>query len=253
MDITFNYQKNTWEISESTKMITTKYRSSEKEIMDDFDMTGELLIKTLDQIAKINTLLGGNALTLDGVKKLIKQQSKDTIITIVDLGCGNGDMLRSIAKYGRKYNYNFQLIGIDANGCTLEYAKKLSEKYPEIQYVKQDIMSDEFRKSSYDIVLSTLFLHHFSDRDIETMLTMLEKQTKIGVIINDLHRHKLAYYLFKMITVFISNRMVKNDGLISILRGFKKHELSQFAAKLKGKSNITWKWAFRYQWIIQYN
>ncbi|MFY7672115.1 methyltransferase domain-containing protein [Tenacibaculum sp. MEBiC06402] len=234
-------------------MISTKYRSNSKEIMDDFDMTGDVLIKTLDQIAKINVLLGGNSLTLNGVKQLLKNQPKDQPITIVDLGCGNGDLLRIIAKYGRKKGYTFQLLGIDANKFTLEYAMQLSKKYPEITYLEQDVLSEEFKEQSYDIALSTLFLHHFTNEEIENILEVLQNQAKIGVVINDLHRHKLAYYLFKIITLFIKNKMVKNDGLISILKGFKKQELKNFAKQLKGKSSIVWRWAFRYQWIIKYN
>ena len=82
--------------------------------MDDFAMEGEILRDALDKIAKINQLLGGNQLTLKGVKELI-QDSKKREIVIVDVGCGNGDMLRTLADFGLKNDLKFQLIGIDAN------------------------------------------------------------------------------------------------------------------------------------------
>ena len=232
-------------------MIDTSYRSKEIEIMDDFEMTGETLTKTLNQIAKINHLLGGNAVTVNGVKKLLKNQTKNTTITIIDLGCGNGDLLRIIADYGKKNGHTFKLIGIDANLHTINYAKSLSVNYPEIDYKQLDVLSPDFKELSCDIILCTLFLHHFSNNEIENLLTNSLNNAKLGIVINDLHRHKMAYYLFKLVCLTIKNPMVKNDGLISILRGFKKHDLNYFAKKLSCKSTITWKWAFRYQWILK--
>ena len=77
--------------------LNTKFRTDKDEEMDDFSMKGEILRDALDKIAKINQLLGGNRLTLCGVQKLIRTISKNEIITILDVGCGNGDMLRKLA------------------------------------------------------------------------------------------------------------------------------------------------------------
>jgi hypothetical protein len=48
--------------------LNTTYRTNESEIMDDFQLEGDELRDALDKIAKINQLLGGNKLTLLGVK-----------------------------------------------------------------------------------------------------------------------------------------------------------------------------------------
>ena len=230
--------------------VDTTYRSKEIEIMDNLDMGGELLIKTLDQIASINKWLGGNGLTIDGIKTILKTHSKSKKISIIDLGCGNGDMLREVAEFGHKNGYKFELLGLDANQTTIDYAIQLSANFPEITYRKEDVLSKEFESHTYDIALCTLFLHHFEDTVVLNFIETLLKNTKIGVVINDLHRHRLAYYLFKLLTLVINNPMVKTDGLISILRGFKRIDLEQFSRKLNYKSTITWRWAFRYQWII---
>lgn len=234
-------------------MIDTSSRSKEIEIMDDFDMTGETLIKTLDQIARINQLLGGNAVTLSGLKSLLKDWPKNKQMTIVDLGCGNGDMLRAIADYGKKKAYRFVLIGIDANAFTLNYAEALSGDYPEISYVQKDILASDYDGISCDVVLSTLFLHHFTDKEIDRLLSQHLKKARLAVLVNDLHRHRLAYYLFKLIALGIQNKMVKNDGLISILRGFKRKELENFSTQLACETSIKWKWAFRYQYMLKKN
>ena len=101
-------------------LVDTSNRSPETEIMDDFTMEGVLFRDTLDKLKTINRFLGGNSVTIKGLKKLLKNQSKNKTITIIDLGCGNGDMLRYVSKFGRKNNYSFKLIGIDANYAAIE-------------------------------------------------------------------------------------------------------------------------------------
>lgn len=232
--------------------LNTKYRTQEAEIMDDFSLQGNELTAALDQIARINQFLGGNNLTLNGVKKLLKKAETTKTITIADIGCGNGDMLRMLSNYGQKNNINFKLIGVDANAFTINYAKTLSNSYPNIEYKCIDIFSEDFEALQYDILLCTLTLHHFSNEQILNIITIFNKNAAIGVVINDLHRSKLAYRLFEVIcSVFNLERMSREDGLVSILRGFKKNELEEFSKKLSLKNyTIRWKWAFRYQWII---
>jgi len=233
--------------------INTKYRSEESEIMDDFAMEGEILREALDKLAKINQLLGGNQLTLQGVQELIVNIPKTNEVTIVDVGCGNGDMLRTLADYGIKNNFNFKLIGIDANNFTINHARKLSEKYSNISYRSEDVFDKAFLELKYDVMLCTLTLHHFKDDEILKLMTVFNANSRVGIVINDLHRSALAYRLFQILCfVFRLNSMSREDGLVSILRGFKKEELIRFSEKLNlTRYKIQWKWAFRFQWIIK--
>ena len=232
--------------------INTKYRTNQSEIMDDFDMKGEVLRDALDKIAKINQLLGGNQLTLEGVKTIIKQKPTKDSLTIVDVGCGNGDMLRNLAHYAEKNKLDFKLIGIDANQFTVNYARELSLNYPTINYRCEDIFDKPFSALHYDIVLCTLTLHHFKEEEIINLLEVFKANTRLGIVINDLHRSAISYRLFQVLCfVFGLNTMSRKDGLVSILRGFKKQELENFSKKLNFTNyTIQWKWAFRYQWII---
>lgn len=231
--------------------LNLRKRSTEKEIMDDFNMVGPLLQNSLDKLAWINHWLGGNIVTLNGLKKLIKGIPEGQEIKIIDLGCGNGDMLRDVARYARKKNLNIRLIGIDANQFTVDYARKLSTDYPEISYLKEFIPSPAFSDLEYDVILSTLFFHHFTDDEILISLKEIISKAKIGVVINDLHRHEWAIFLFNILTLFIPNPMIRTDGLTSIRRGFKRSDLKAYENELGLKdSQISWKWAFRFQWVF---
>ncbi len=230
--------------------INTTYRSSEQELMDDFTMQGELLRDTLDKLGNINKWLGGNSITLNGVEKLLKEKDKSRTYTIVDLGCGHGDILRLIAKWGRRHNFKLKLIGIDANTYAIEYANELSSEFPELHFKVSDVFSEDFEKINCDIILSTLFLHHFKDEDIVQLLNTFSKNARLGIVVNDLQRSKLAYFLFQCLGLVITNHMIKQDGLISIKRAFKKNELIKFSEQLNLNYNIRWQWAFRYQWVI---
>jgi len=231
--------------------IDTTYRSNKTEIMDDFTMKGELLRDTLDKLGKINKLLGGNSVTLNGIRQLLEGKPKDKTYAIIDLGCGHGDILRLIADFGRKEGYNFQLIGIDANQDAIDYASELSVEYSELSFENKDIFSEDFQNMNYDIALATLFLHHFKTDELEVLLKQLASSAKLGLVINDLHRSEIAYGLFKLLSLVISNQMIIDDGLTSILRAFKRKDLENLAQKLNLKSEIRWKWAFRYQWLIK--
>jgi len=233
-------------------IVNTDIRSEAEEIMDDFEMTGDLLKSTLHHLDRINKWLGGNQVTLSGIDQLWKDHPKEKTITIVDLGCGSGDMLRLIAKKAKRENRKVKLIGIDANNFVIQVAKDQSTLYDEISYQQMMIPSDQFNKLSYDIVLSTLFLHHFTDQEIISLLDLLKKKAKLGIIINDLHRNSMAYGLFYLLSRFVPNEMVQKDGLTSILRAFKRKDLKYYSKEIGlVQSQIKWKWAFRYQWIIK--
>lgn len=233
-----------------SRIVDTSSRSKQEELMDDFSIEGPVLYDTLDKLALLNKWLGGTNVTIRELKKLLKDHPVNQELILIDLGCGGGELLREIAEYANKKGYQFRLIGIDANEHTLKYANDLSTHYPNIEFIHCDVFSEEFKTMQYDIVLSTLFLHHFSDEKLVDLLQLLICQASMGIIINDLHRHWLAYYLFKLVSLFIPNRMVKEDGLTSVLRGFKRSELEVLSARINRNTTISWKWAFRYLWII---
>ena len=226
-------------------------RSSQTEIMDTFSLQGEEMESLLTDLKRVNTLLGGVGVTTNGIKELLKHHPKDKKVRIVDLGCGDGELLRQCALWSRKNKFKVELIGIDANPHILKEAKTRSKMYPEIKYRVLNIFSEEIKTLDVDICLCTLFLHHFKEDPLVSFLENTLKQTKIAIVVNDLHRHTLAYYLFMLLSIFIKNKMIIEDGLTSVLRGFKREDLVKISQRIQVKSQISWKWAFRFQWIIQ--
>ncbi|MDB5021300.1 MAG: methyltransferase [Pedobacter sp.] len=233
-------------------MVDTRYRSDADEVMDDFSMEGEILRDALDKIASINKILGGNKVTLEGVRSLINKVEPGQEITILDVGCGNGDMLRTLADYAKRQGLNFKLHGIDANDYTIRHAISLSGDYPKISFSVQNILDFRLR-DKYDIILCTLTLHHFKDPELLNLVRYFGERSRLGFVINDLHRSPLAYYLFRLIcALFRLNDLSREDGLVSILRGFKASDLRAYSEALRFTNySIKWKWAFRYQWIVR--
>ncbi|WP_420151671.1 methyltransferase domain-containing protein [Spirosoma sp.] len=233
--------------------LNTAQRTSQEEFLDDFSLEGAELGDALDKIAAINQWLGGNQVTLNGIEDLLRKWPKEKAVSIVDIGCGNGDMCRAVAEFGKQKGFRVNILGIDANLYTVNHARSLSAHYPAVSYAEMNVFENDFAALDYDIALCTLTLHHFSDKDILQLMGLLANKARLGIVINDLHRSALAYRLFQLICfVFRLSKLSKDDGLISILRGFKKRELVSFSEQLQLKAyQIRWRWAFRYQWIIR--
>ncbi|MEO0527467.1 MAG: methyltransferase domain-containing protein [Bacteroidota bacterium] len=229
-------------------------RNTEPELMDDPNVDIHDLRETLKDINLSNKMLGGNRITVKEVGKFMNEYPK-ALYTIMDMGCGDGSMLREIAHFCRKNGQKVRLVGIDLSEKAIQIGKDTSSAYPEIHFQQQDILQLSSTDFNCDILLCTLTMHHFNDNQIPIFLKQFVKLAGVGIIINDLERSKWACYLFKLFrAIFIKSKIAKYDGLISIKSGFKKRELMHFAQTLpKVQHMIQWKWAFRYVWVIKTN
>jgi hypothetical protein len=223
--------------------------------MDDLDFQGEEMKNLLKDLKTVNKWLGGNNITIDGLRKLLRNHPQNKTITLLDIGCGDGEFLRKCCDFGKKNNFSFKGIGLDFNENILKVARKQSNNYPSISFEKVDVFLNEESIPNCDIAMCTLFLHHFSYEEIENLLNILLKKTNIGLIVNDLQRNKQAFKLFKLVSkLFLKTKTAEHDGLVSIARGFKKNELESISKKIPNQhSEIHWRWAFRYQWILKKN
>jgi hypothetical protein len=231
---------------------STKYRSRESEIMDDFNLQGQEMKTLLTDLKNVNKWLGGNAITINGITQLLQKKDRRGPVTIVDIGCGDGEMLREIARFGIKKGLDLNLIGVDANEFIISEAKVRSKEFLNLSFRQVNVFSEELDKIEFDIALCTLFLHHFSNSEIVHILNRLHGKAKVGIVVNDLERSFVAFWLFRIAgAVFLKTKIARHDGLVSVARGFRRGELLSFSEKIKNcESRIRWKWAFRFQWIL---
>ncbi|MDB5119258.1 MAG: Methyltransferase type 12 [Sphingobacteriales bacterium] len=223
-------------------------RSKETEIMDNFLLDHDQIDGALDELEVINTWLGGFQVIINGLEKLKLTGN----VHIADWGCGGGDMLRLLSKWAKKKNIAVKLTGIDATHSAVEYASAKSKEYPEIDIILANVIEEMEKVPKSDVVISTLFTHHFDDESWVELITNMYFSARKAVIINDIHRHWLAYHSINLLTgLFSKSKMVKNDAGLSVLRSFKKSELKALLS-LAGIRNykIRWMWAFRWQIII---
>jgi 2-polyprenyl-3-methyl-5-hydroxy-6-metoxy-1,4-benzoquinol methylase len=221
-------------------MLRFKHRSTQLELLDGENIPFKDIAQNLKELNTINTLLGGHAITLDGVIHLAKIPTP----TIVEIGCGGGDNLAFIQANCQRINLNPILIGIDLKKECIDFAQK---KYPSIHFICSDFGAVEL-KNKPDIIFSSLFCHHFTNEELVEQLIWMKVNSNIGFFINDLHRNWMAYYAIKLLTaLFSKSYLVKNDAPLSVARGFTRKEWKQLFEQ-SGISNfsIQWKWAFRH-------
>jgi ubiquinone/menaquinone biosynthesis C-methylase UbiE len=231
---------------------SNKYRSTETEVMDSTELQGKEMRELLNDLKLVNTWLGGFSISLQGIQRLLSKIDTTDPVTIIDLGCGDGAMLRKCAEMAEYMKTRFKLIGVDANPHILEEARQKSISYSNISFIEMDVFSPSIRELNGDIILCTLFLHHFKMNKISELLSEITAIAKVGIVINDLQRSKTAFWLFRIVSrLFLKTKTARHDGLVSIARGFKRRELLYLSGEfLHFKHSITQKWAFRYQWLI---
>jgi len=223
-----------------------KYRSTDAEMMDAPFIRKELLFQNLHELDILNRNLGGHAITLCGIKQLVTDKNKT--YHIVDLGCGSGDALKRIAIWAKKHDFKVRLTGIDINGDAIHYLENHCKDFPEIsgkvcdwhEYLKGD--------NTIDIIHCSLFCHHLHDNELGILINMMRQQAKTGFVINDLRRNWFAYYCVYVLTRLLNgSALSKNDGPISVLRGFKSAEIISMLKQAQIKQyTVQRKWAFRF-------
>lgn len=217
--------------------------------MDDLTCSGPAVRQTLRELEVINSWLGGNKVTLDGVRELVKDVPPRSLM-LADLGCGGGDIARLLLTKLERSGYTLIVTGVDANPDIVSAATE--HHGDRIRFVAMDIFSDEFRGMKLDIVTATLFFHHFTSAQLIGFIRQLLTQVNVGIVINDIHRHWFSYHAIRILTgLFSRSPMVRHDAPVSVMRAFTRQELKDIL-DAAGATNyaIRWRWAFRWQVVI---
>ena len=220
--------------------------------MDDLTLANDALRQNLDELETINTWLGGYQPVLNALARLRSRFPNGQPLRVADLGSGGGDTLRHVARWGHKNGVALELTGIDANQFMLDYATAKSQEYPEISFQQFDIFSPEFQAQPYDVLTCSLFCHHFTDEELVTLLRQWQQQARVAVVINDLHRHWLAYYSIQWLTRLLGGSyLVRHDAPLSVARAFRREDWMKLLAQAGiEKYELRWRWAFRWQVIF---
>lgn len=234
------------------RMINLAKRSYQKELLDKDAIPFEAIQQNMQELNTINTWLGGHAISIDGLKKIIQQLPAQKDISICEIGCGGGDNIAAIYKWCRRQNIKVSFTGIDIQPACIAFAKQQYPSLP-VHWITDDYANVLFEENKPTIIFASLFCHHFTEPELISMLHWMKHLAAKGFFINDLQRHPLAYYSIKIITrLFSDSYLVKHDAPLSVARSFTKKEWQDiFSAAGIIKYSIYWKWAFRY--LIVYN
>lgn len=227
-------------------------RSDKLERMDTGDYTPEEYERCLSELVFINRVLG-DAFALR--KTLLREIENEDLrsISVLDIGAGSGEMLRTIAKFARKGNKKTKLCGLELNARSARAILESSQNYPEISAARGDAFHLPFADNSFDYAICTLFAHHFRDENVVEILREMARVSKRKIFVIDLHRHKAAHSLYKIFcTVFRISDFVRGDGSLSILRAFKTEELEKLA-RAAGLSDVKVARFFPFRLVLQAN
>lgn len=196
------------------------------EWMDRPDADPELLSNTYSQFSRINRLLSGwKKIYNDFIKPEIIKNSRKA--SILDIGCGGGDIIRYLSNLSSQDGFEVTLTGIDPDERSIRYLKR--QHWPNGVDFYQKSAEDLLRENhSFDIVITNHLVHHLTNREVTGMCQSAEKLAKKLVLFSDIERSDFGYLSFQLAApLLFRNSYIVKDGLISIRKSFRKHELEQ--------------------------
>jgi hypothetical protein len=226
----------------------TPQRIYQEELLDagvgsDEDVAGNLL-----DLRLINRRLGG---IRPVVKALVKLLSTDPPqrISILDVGTGSADIPARVVRWCRSRGIECDTVALDLSERNLRVTKSLGFD-PAISLLRADAKLLPFRPRSFDIVIASQFLHHFEDSDVAALLASFAGLARRAVVINDLARNLVPYYFIRTAgPLFTRSYLTRNDGPISVLRGFTAREFVELGRKA-GLARFTVSNVFPYRLLL---
>jgi SAM-dependent methyltransferase len=193
-------------------------RSLEEEQMDDPALAPEEYNQVLTDLGRVNRWTFAARPTLDFLRRTTSGMKA---FTLLDVGYGEGGMLRAIAAWAKGRGIEARLTGVDLNPKSAAAARALTP-----QGLGIDWRTGDYRDlGRFDFVISSLVAHHMTPEQLGAFLTWKEGKAERGWLVNDLHRHPLAYLGYPMLARLLGvHRIVREDGQLSIARAYRPGE-----------------------------
>lgn len=222
-------------------------RSTRPEFMDTQSVSFAEFHDCLRTLRIINTFTLAYRPTLRWFERMMAGAGSP--ISVLDIGCGGGDMLRQIWKWARERNLDVELVGIDLNPYSKKSAEQVTPTDAPIRFETANLFSlDPGRRA--DFIVSSLFTHHLTDRELIRFIQWMDRHATRGWFINDLHRHPLPYFFIQYaVRMLFSNRMIRHDAPVSVARAFTASEWRQLLVQSgipAERTSIEWFFPFRY-------
>jgi ubiquinone/menaquinone biosynthesis C-methylase UbiE len=206
-------------------------RSLELEHLDKGDYTASEYEGCIVELERINRYLGdASALRRSVLKRIERDGLRE--FSLLDVGAGSGELLRVAAGWAKDTERRARLVGLELNARSARAILEESESFPSISSVRGDALRMPFARAEFDYVMCSLFTHHLRDEMVLALLSEMARCARRRVFVIDLHRHAVAYYLYTTVgRLFLHNRLIREDGALSILRSFRPEELRRLAAQ----------------------
>lgn len=224
-------------------------RSYELEHLDKGDYTLEEYEGCLVELRRINEYLGDASALRHTLLREIERAGLHEF-SVLDVGAGSGELLRVIAVWATETGRRARLAGLELNARSARAILEESVEFEEITAVRGDALRLPFADGCFDFTICSLFTHHFRDEQVIAILGELSRVARRRLFVIDLHRHALAYFLYTTVGhLFLHNRLIREDGALSILRGFRPAELQRLAHRAH-LSNVSIERRFAFRLVL---
>ena len=192
-------------------------RSQAEELMDADDLDAATYADVVGDLATVNTVTMARRPTLDFLARATAGRKS---FRLLDVGFGDGDMLRRIARWAKAKGIEAELVGVDLNQHSEQAARAHGGA---IRYVTGDYA--DLAHEPWDVIVSSLVAHHMSHDQLIAFLRFMEGRASAGWFVNDLHRHGFAHWGFPVLaTIARWHPIVRHDGTLSIARSYRPDE-----------------------------